>query len=408
MADRTWIGNAAKTTEVQNIALGGTWEADDVVIFTFANGKSLSVTTGSTVAATIATTLANAWNALTAANGYPEFAEITASTNSDNLILTMDTAGRPFTVTATTTEAGGGAADAQTLTPTTTTAATGPNHWDNAANWSGATLPVDGDNVYIDNSSVDILYGLAQSAIEPALLRITQRYTGKIGLPTLSPASASTTSTAYTEYRDQFLVIGPAILDVGTGGTGNGSPRLKIDCGTDQTVLNVYGTGTSVEPSLPTLQWKGTHASNVANIHGGSVGIAATPGEAATVATLRQTGGTCVVGAGATLTTISKAGGTLTTESNVTTYTSEDGITSHLAGTVTTLTVSGGTVNYDSTGTITTLTINNDGNANFDRKNQARTVTNCTVNDSGSIIDSFDTVTFTNPIAWKGMLRIKP
>ena len=47
-----------------------------------------------------------------------------------------------FTATAATTEAGGGAADAQTFVKTSTTAATSKNHWDNAANYSGGALPV--------------------------------------------------------------------------------------------------------------------------------------------------------------------------------------------------------------------------------------------------------------------------
>lgn len=396
MAQKTWVGNAAPVQQVTEFVFGGTWESSDVITLTIGT-KTVSTTAQSTVTATVVSTLVTTWNALSTTN-YPEFQEMTATANSATFILTMDSthAGKPFTVTIATTETGGGAADAQTIDATTsstgtnTTANSGPNVWDVAANWLEIVIPADTDTVVIDRGNVDILYGLAQSAIEPTTMTITQGYTGKIGLPTRN-------SNGYEEYRATYLTIGPATLNVGTG-IGSGSTRLKLDTGSDQVVLNVYATGQSGEAGVHALNWKGTHASNVVNVYGGDVGIAMFSGETAVVATLRQNGGTIESGTGLTWTTISKAGGTLTTNAAATTVTNDAGDLVLKSGAHTTITLTGGTLYYESSGTVTTLSIYADAIADFRRNNLARTVTNCTITVGGSIFDRSKTVTWTNGI----------
>src|SRR6185295_12509087 len=111
MASTTWRGDAPAVAQVDTLTVGGTIEATDIFKMTI-NGKTLSVTAGSTVAATVATTIATAWNAST----IPEFAEITAAATSGGaLTLTADTPGKPFVCTVSTTEANGDPADAQTF-----------------------------------------------------------------------------------------------------------------------------------------------------------------------------------------------------------------------------------------------------------------------------------------------------
>lgn len=403
MSERTWIGNAGKVAQVDKLALGGTWEATDVINLVI-NGKLLSVVAGSTTITTVRDNIVAAWNALTADGGYPEFAEITASPSSNDVLLTMDQAGIPFTLAAETTETGGGAADAQTLTHTTETTPTGPNWFDNADNWSGYTVPVDGDTIHIDQSSVDILYGLDQSAIEPAVINITMRYTGKIGLPVRNNSG----SAAYEEYRPTFLTIGPVVLNIGTM-AGQGSGRIKINSGTDICTVNVLNTGQpEFSSTLPAFIWKGTHVNNVFNMQNGSAGVAVFPQETSTILTLRQTGGTLVTTKGVTLTTIQKYGGSLTIDSATTALTSDGGVVYVLSGAHAAINVNGGSLYYDSTGTITALVVSNDGLFSCDRVNQARTVTNCTLNDNASISDAWDTITFTNPVVWKGKLTLAP
>ena len=396
MAQKTWIGNAPLAQQVTQWAFGGTWETDDVINLTIGS-KTVSTTTGNTTTATVVSNLVTTWNNLSATS-YPEFAEMTASANTTTFILTMDSghAGKPFTVTIATTEAGGGAADAQTIdgaatgTGTTTTANSGPNVWGIASNWLEGAVPADSDTVVFDRGNVDLLYDLEQNKIEPTLMTITQGYTGSIGLPTRN-------SNGYEEYRGTHLTVGPATLNIGTG-FGSGSGRIKINSGSDPVTLNVYATGTSTEQGVHALNWKGTHASNVLNVYGGDVGIAMFSGETAVVATLRQNGGTIESGTGLTWTTINKAGGTLITNAAATTITNDAGDLTCKAGAHTTINLTGGTLYYESSGTITTLAIYDGATADFRRTNLARTVTNCTVTSGGSVFDRSKTVTWTNGI----------
>ncbi len=137
---RVWKGDAAAVAQVTTLTVGGTIEAGDLFKVTIGD-KTLTVAAANTTAADVADQIVAAWNALTATT-HPEFAEITAAEGSGGtLTLTADTAGKPFTVTPTTTEANGGAADDQTFTQAATTASSGPNHWDTAANWSGGAVP---------------------------------------------------------------------------------------------------------------------------------------------------------------------------------------------------------------------------------------------------------------------------
>lgn len=370
MATRRWQPGAAPTTEVWTLTVGGTVEADDV--FTIAVGaKAVSVTAGSTTLATVATNIVAALDALDG-DDYPEFAEFTAEADGADVVLTAATAGKPFTPVASTTEAGGGAADAQTFVAVQTTAATGPEFWDDAANWSGTAVPVNGDDVVIEHTDGSIRYGLDQSAVTLASLTIRQSFTGDIGLP-----EVNANGTEYHEYRATHLAVGATTATVGEG-EGQGSGRIKLDFGSVQTALTVYNTGSPAETTLESLQWKGTHASNVVSCYGGSVAVAGYGGETATVLTLRVGGDAQVrCGPGVTLGTATNDGASLDVYSNTTTLNHLDGTTGvHGSATVGTLTIDAGTVVYLSSGTITTLSVGSDATIDFEQDVRARTVTN--------------------------------
>lgn len=98
----------------------------------------------------------------------------------------------------------------------------------------------------------------------------------------------------------------------------------------------------------------------------------------------------------------------MTIYGSTTTVTNEGGGIVIDAGNVTTLTITNGTGQYNGTGTITTLTLSNSSQMSFDGNNQACTVTNCTIGGSSRISDRSDRVTFTNPIAWAGVLSVSP
>lgn len=351
MATRNWIGNAVAVKDVWTITVANTWAAADTGTITI-NGKDLVVTIGSLVTtAQVATTIKEAWEAGTftdttaskipqgGGTSIPEMAEITATVSGSTVILTGDTAGVPHTISVAETTAGDG-----TLSINHTTSATGPNHWDNVDNWAEGSVPVSTNDVVIDRP-VSILYGIDANAVTLASLTISSRFTASayIGL-------SARNSNGYEEYREDQLKISATTITCRAA-----SGRIKINVGTVQTAVDVYSTGSPSDTGRSAFQFVGTHASNVVNIYGGDVGIAANDGEAATVATLLQTSGTVVCGTGATLTNVTKTGGTLTVASSTTTLLSQSGSTTVNAGTHTALTIGSGTVSVNGSSTVTTL-----------------------------------------------------
>ncbi len=283
MANRSWLGRAKARAEEKTVQVTA-YDAATTYGLTI-NGKSVSVIAAGSVNDT-ATALAEAWNEATEA----EFAEVTAEAATDTVTFTGDTAGVPFTVSS---GASGGTGTIGAAT--TTTVATGPNHADNAENWSGSTLPVDGDSIYLNNSSISILYGMdAFASVTPALVDIDASYTGFIGLP-------KTNAAGYPEYRPDYLQFdGATAVRIGAG-AGNGSRRIKIDFGSTAFTASVLKSANGAEPGLPAVLLKGTHADNALEVSGGSVGVAFFGDEAATIKTLGVVGGSLVCGDGVTL-----------------------------------------------------------------------------------------------------------
>ena len=159
MATRRWVGKAKAVAQVSSVQVTA-YDVATTYILTV-NTKTVSVIAQGSANAT-ASALATAWNALT----FPEFAEITASSSTDTVTLTGDTAGKPFTVSKSTS---GGTGTMGSVTAVT--AATGPNHWDNANNWKEGSVPVAGDDVIIDEGP-SILYALDQNAVTLTTLKI--------------------------------------------------------------------------------------------------------------------------------------------------------------------------------------------------------------------------------------------
>lgn len=407
MAMRVFEGEAAAVAQVDTITVALTWAGADTATVTI-NGKDLVLTVGTdTTTAQVATAIKEMINgdAQTGTGDHtfgetgddvPEFQGITATVVASVVSCTADVAGTPFTMTATEVTAGDGTA---TLAPGT--ANQSPNDWSNAANWSGdpGAVPVDADDVVIENSSVSILYGLDQSAVSLNSLTIKPTFTGNLGLPRNNAAG-------YVEYFDTYLVTSAAAdattctYNIDAGGSG----RIRLDTNTGQSEINVYGSGTRAEADVPAILIKGTHAANVLNLNKGDVGLAFFGGEAATAATIRvgyrdAVASDCdlVVGAGATTTTLVQIGGDVEILSNLTTATIAAGtLTIGDDATVTTLNVDGGTVYYESDGICGTANVA--GTLDFRRDIRARTVTNANLYEGGAIQDPAATVTWTNGI----------
>lgn len=400
MANVIWKGGAPAVAQVTTCTVGGTVEADDIFKITIGT-KTLSVAAGSTAAATVATTIAAAFNALSSTD-YPEFAEITAlATSGGAFTLTSDTAGVPFTVTLATTEANGSAADNQTFTQAATTANSGPNDWSTAANWSGGAVPVNSDDVYFEDSTIDCFYGMDQSAVTVTSLTIRNTFTGTIGLP-------RTNENGYVEYRDTYLKIGATTITIGQG-SGDGSGRIKINAGSVQAALNVHNSGTALDDGVPSILFLGTHASNAITVSGGSVGVAFYAGEVSTVSSLKVsvTDGLdmseVVCGLGVTLGTVVNYNGSITcdtTTAAITSLTQYGGqlIIDGKANAVTALTIYGGTAYYNTAGTCTLAVVGASGTLDFRRDMRAKTVTQLNCYDGASVYDTAGVLTLTNGI----------
>ena len=378
MATRTWLGRALAVAKVATHTIGGTAAGGQVYSVT-RNGKTVSYTaTGGDTNTTIAAAL----QVLLDASTITEFAEVTWTVATTVITSTADTAGVDVAFTSSATGTG-------TLVTATTTAASGPNHWDVAVNWSGGAVPINGDDVVID-FPVSILYGLDQSAVTLTSLVIGASFdTAYIGLPRLNAGG-------YTEDRETYLKIGATTVKIGVG-EGSGSGRIKINFGSVQHTTEVRKTGSAIEQGIPPLLLLGTHASNAIDIQGGSVGVAFFAGETSTLLTSRSAGNSSVVcGEGCTLGTISGEG-IVQVNSAVTTLTQQGGQwTINGASAVTTLTQNGGVLNHNSSGTFTTSTIG--GTLNCSGDASARTMTTVTLNKGGRIIDPLNTLTFTNGI----------
>lgn len=260
MADCRWKGKALARAEVQTLTLGGTWQAGDTITFAIpdtSSGKQFTLTIGATVTTTaIGTAIAEAWNA---ANGddlatdysateyganIPEFDEITAAAASSTTVtFTHDTKGTPFTLAVSRVTAVSGS-----VSLTTTTAATGPNHWDNAVNWSGSALPVTGVNeiqtltitgtptggdftiTYSGQTTAAIAFDASAAAVQSALEALSNIAVGDVscGGGALPGTPVTITFTGTLGYQNVALAT---TTDSLTGGTAPASAIATTTAG---------------------------------------------------------------------------------------------------------------------------------------------------------------------------------
>lgn len=374
MATARWTAGSVPVAQVVYATPAGTIEVGDLFRFQISN-KVLTYESTATTIASVVTGAVTAWNAST----QPEFAEVTAvASGTTSITLTADTAGKPFTVSTTTVEADGSTSDSQTFTTTTAgTTSAGPNHWNSAGNWDINTVPVSSDDVFVENSSVDILYGLNSSSVVLETLNIAQNYTGKIGLPERN-------SGGYPEYRDTFLNVASKVVRIGYG-TGTGSSRIKLNTGSTQasaTVFNILNSGSGIETGVEPILLKGNNSSNSLQVLKGTVGvchIANTTGNfsgGVNIAYTNQIATDAKVrfGSGVSLATVTQYGGEVETNSAITTLNQQAGTHTHNAGTLGTGNIDGGTLIYNSTGTITAGHVGSGGHLDLSKDTRRLTV----------------------------------
>jgi len=359
MAIIYWRGDDIATAQITEWAFSGTWEADDIVAVT-CNGKTVNVTAGSTSVSTILDNVVSALNGLSA-TVYPEFYEIIWSKNGTSLRATARTAGKPFTVALATTESGGTTADDQVIgSASTVQASRGPNHVDSARNYSGGSLPTNGDTLVITASNVSLLYGLdALSAVTLDALIIDQSFTGTIGLPDYDQTGN------YYQYRPKFLQVGSTEVTIGAG-EGAGSARIKLDLGSVESSIRILNSGQSATAGLRAIHLKGTHADNELNVMKGSVDVAMDEGAASTIKTLRvsfvdnvQSDADVRIGAGVTLNDVVQSGGKLLIQSDTDSLILRDGTCTYADGEPADVVVTGGIFDWRTTGEVGALSVSN-------------------------------------------------
>jgi len=398
MAINEFLAAATAVAQVDTFT-PATIEIDDVFTLTVTGFDGTSDTVNYTAVDTSATTVSGAliaaWNAKTESL----FTGITAS-GTATVILTADTAGVAFKVASSAVDGGG--TDTQTFTRAATTKNEGPSDWSSTENWSEGTIPgaTAGEDTYIANSSVDILYGLDQSAAAQTLdsLHISQSYTGKIGHNGVTGLVGD-----YLQVKVTAFFLGEFFQPNPPAGSG----RIKIDFGTVQAAISVLNTGSAEDTNKPAFRMLCNHAStSIVEIRKGTVGVAFGPGEtsllldaAISYITQPKTDATLTLGIGVSITTVDCIGGVTSLLAAATTVYSRAGtLLTDGAGAITTLNISGGVATPNSTGTITTVNLTNGGTCDFTGSEAARTVTNMKMDASSILKYEPSVMTFTNGI----------
>jgi hypothetical protein len=353
MTKLQFIGKARAVAQVDTITIGGTWADGDTVRVTI-GVKTLEYMCGT---GETTSTVAAGLHALLAVSNDVEFDEVDWTVASAVITATAGVAGVPSFIAVAKTAASG------TITLDSVTAATGPNHWDNALNWSTGSVPVNSDEVSVENGS--ILYGFPSSLT----LASFDQVGGAVGLPD-------------SDYRTgKYLTIGATRVTV----SGSIS-RSRINTGTTASVTTV-ATSSGVTDLLINSATADVYVSQGSVVIGryltdvcqgracrAAQNAALTIGPSTTVATVLSAGITQIKG---TCTTATVEAGRLT-----------------LTGTVDDAVINGGTLEHRSLETMDSLTING-GLLDLSSEVQPKTITDVTIR-TGEIRDMNRVLTITN------------
>lgn len=263
-----------------------------------------------------------------------------------------------------------------------------------AGNWSPSGPPTTGDTAIFDFNATQSLVGSDQSAITLAALIVYQSFLFAIG----------TTATA--------LKIGATSVQIGQNLDPAASPagptRINLDLHTIASSVIVYNSGLALtDTGLENIRIKGNHTSNSFQLISStvSVGLATNAvGDVANFPTIQANGGRLNIGSGCSCSSMSLGGniicnafsgpGTLTLSGNARLNTYGDYA-------ITLATVSGGTWNAShrksSGASITTLT-RSGGTIDFSADPRALTVTTYNEGAGTLKVSSSSQVTFTTTV----------
>lgn len=375
MAKLIATGAAQAISQIDTVTMSGTWASTETVTIKVGS-KSVTYTCGS---GETTSTVAAALVLLCQRSNDPEFREITWTVLSA-VITATSTAGVPVTITTSDTAASGASAVSNVQ------AATGPNHWNNIANWSTGAVPTTADEVTIADKSIAFKYGLPTSLT----LGKFQHLAGQVGLPDFNVSG-------YPEYRATRAIF--TCTDVVIGISQGVGPLLsRLDLASGAAIVAVYGSGQQQSLEKAAVDLLLNNAAAVVSIVSGQVAICPGADETTEVATVRVAVGAIVlIGEGTTLATLLTAGNT-TLQADATTVTIEDGICTLMGGAVVTnLVVQGGTCMHKTSGTITDAVIG-PGTLDCSQDIRPRTITDLELKKGANYRDAYRSITVTNGI----------
>jgi hypothetical protein len=394
MAFNRWLGAAAPFSQVTIFAIDEAALTGDSSQFVtvLAGPASILVPLGTaTTAAAVATTLRNAMAATSVPAQFKDATYTIRGTGSASEVVATTTAGLPVTF-STVDEVGTGS------DPITSVGneqnATGPNHYNNIANWSLGAIPVVTNDVIIDGALPGILYGLNPSLVTFASLTITSDFSDSksaIGLDEINPKG-------YPEYRLRHLTVNTSKLNIGAG-SGRCCQRINLNLGTVacETVIHNTASGSNSTPSVNILNNNASSkftvlrgAVQIGDRSGGSVGLFS-EGYVAEAATVN-------IGPNTVTTTLTNVG-TLNTFGNIGTLKQLKGVgTVNDCGITTELIIEGGAANssliYKSDNTIPLMTLGGTFDASKDPRSVA--ITDLTLKKGSAILDTYGSILYSD------------
>lgn len=240
MATLRWAGGAAAVRQIATLTPGGTIEADDVFNVILTDESNVSQTEAVTAGGTTVAAVCDAIVAQCAASTQSLFKKVQFTDSTSHVTVSARVAGVPFYLSETTTEAGGGGQDNQTFAAVVTTANQGPNDFNTLDNWvesdgtAPSAVPASHDEVLFTGGNHDLLYGLYNTTINLASLRVSKGYSGNIGLDD-HPLDIQVKSTT-------------------PGGSGNIEPFVVLGGNSRRIVLKVAATNVLITKNLGTIK----------------------------------------------------------------------------------------------------------------------------------------------------------
>lgn len=239
MAILRWAGGAAAVRQIATLT-PSTAEADDVFNVILTDESNVSQTEAVTAGGTSVAEICDAIVAQCSASTQSLFKKVQFTDSTSHVTVSARVAGVPFYLSETTTEAGGGGSDGQTFAASVTTANQGPNDFNTLDNWvesdgtAPSAVPATNDEVLFTGGNHDLLYGLYNTTINLASLRVSKGYSGNIGLDD-HPLDIQVKSTT-------------------PGGSGNIEPFVVLGGNSRRIVLKVAATNVLITKNLGTIK----------------------------------------------------------------------------------------------------------------------------------------------------------